>query len=137
MQEGIGCSALNANCEYIIVTSINEDIGRIYYETYYADGTRYRSCSGCIKPSNLIPMSSNSMANLISLTKEQKASLKPDDQALIELGLIDDKLVRTAAGQAYLIDQLWSENKAALAKKAATEIAEIKAIEAKEKAAAK
>lgn len=74
----------------------------------------------------------NTMANLVTITKEQKAGLSKENQALLELGLINDKLTPTETGFEYLRQYLFAENRDALAVKAQKEVAEAKA-EAKKK----
>lgn len=118
---------------YIIARSIgsNELIGS--YDIYIGE-ERVSSCSICLKNDNLIPMSEDIMTNLIELTKEQKAGLSKENQALLELGLVNADLTMTSAGLRYLNDHLFAENREAVAKKAIAEVAEIKAEMKKNKA---
>lgn len=67
------------------------------------------------------------MSSLYTLTKEQKAGLNADDQALLELGLINPDLTVNGAGIDYMQKWLFAENRKALSKVAATEVSEIKA----------
>lgn len=62
---------------------------------------------------------------LNQLTKEQKSILSKEDQALIELGIITSSL--TLSDTSYVIDFLFEQNRAEIAKQAMEEVAEIKA----------
>lgn len=67
------------------------------------------------------------MSSLTSLTKEQKAGLTADNQALLELGLINQDLTANAKGIEYLQKWLFAENRKDLAQVVKTEVLAIKA----------
>lgn len=76
--------------------------------------------------------SSNNMKLLVKLTNEQKDLLTAEDQALLELNVINDKL--QLIDTSYVLNFLYKTNKKAIAAQAVAEVAEIKAENAKAKA---
>lgn len=68
---------------------------------------------------------------LVTLTSEQEEGLSADNKALLQVGYISNDLRPTQAGFTALQEFLFTQNKAALAKNAAAEIAEVQAEEKK------
>lgn len=68
---------------------------------------------------------SDMVRTLTELTEEQKDSdLSPEERALIELGVINDKLVLTDTD--YVIRQYYKANKAAIGKQAIEDVKKLK-----------
>lgn len=61
---------------------------------------------------------------LIELTDEQQDSLSPEDRALVELGVVNDKLV--LIDTSYVITQYYKANKKAIATQAIEDVKKIK-----------
>lgn len=108
------------------IVSRNESNGRLCV------GQNGRGTCHCYEGWVLISAANETMTNLVTITKEQKVGLSKENQALLELGLINDKLTPTETGFEYLRQYLFAENRDALAVKAQKEVAEAKA-EAKKK----
>lgn len=87
----------------------------------------YGSCHCHQDAWKLVSSANKTMANLKVLTEEQVAGLDADDQALLELGLINENLTVNPAGLDYLLKYLFQQNRKALAAKAAKEVLAAKA----------
>lgn len=73
----------------------------------------------------LISQAQQNMSSLVTLTKEQKAGLSKDDQALVRLGLVGADLQPTSLGKEYHANLNFNKDRKLIAAEAAKDIAEI------------
>ncbi len=112
-----------------IITSITDSFG--YFKVDFP-GELSKGNNMKASEVKLVSDATNIM-DIKKLTKQQETGLSEDDKALVERGVIKDDLTPTTAGYEYLRDFLFEQNKSALAKQAAKEVAEQKTLLKKEK----
>lgn len=142
---GINCSSLSTKLKegrvgYLKITKITSDTTNVTISSVaiYNKDEEYIGSSCCtvgdavvfesLENVGSVPVT---MENLITLTKEQEAGLSKEDQAFLQLGWINDKLVMTEKGEQILTAHAWDLSKKELAIKAKAEVAKSKNKEAK------
>lgn len=117
----------------IVVTNVFSRGGSLYTRAYGATGVIVLDECCMVSAGRVKKVSSsNNMKLLVKLTNEQKDLLTAEDQALLELNVINDKL--QLIDTSYVLNFLYKTNKKAIAAQAVAEVAEIKAENAKAKA---
>jgi len=100
------------------------------WNAYDSNGKRY--LAPCCTINLSLFTAQNSMANLRTVTDAQRANLSKENVALLELGIINDKL--ELENRDYVLNFLFNQNKQAIAEQAEKEVAQAKAEAQAEKA---
>lgn len=126
-----GCSTLRdeikrGNVVKIKISSIDEEDNDCRWIGYDKNAEKAMTTCCELDLDMLNKVSSNGvMTNLVELTPEQRELLSDEDQALLELGVLNDKL--QLVNKDYVIHFLFKQNKQMIAQQAQKEVAEIKA----------
>lgn len=138
VEEGVGCMYryhFEQKGGFIEITSLAD--GYLRYNVYNGVGERVGSCSGCVKPSNLLLLVGGaSMMQLTKLTAGQEAILPEPAKSMVEFGVLDCELTLTPAGKELFNTFMYEVNQSKFELYVKQKVLETKAeIAAAEKAA--